>query len=128
MGKQESDGGVSLGTGTSAILSIGKRDADADPALLYHGLPYLGYGYHYPAVAAVATGGPVPLLSEDTRLLPEREALSTRFPASCPPPPSPSRSPREESASPPELEPTSPTTVKRLKTEKIHWNNDMEHR
>merc|ERR1711872_884152 len=55
--KQESDGGVSLSTGTSAILSIGKRDADADPALLYHGLPYaypLTYG-------VVATGGPVPV-------------------------------------------------------------------
>merc|ERR1712234_37442 len=37
--KQEAEGGVSLSTGTSAILSIGKRDADADPALLLGGLP-----------------------------------------------------------------------------------------
>merc|ERR1711915_872655 len=46
--KQEAEGGVSFSTGTSAVVSIGKREAAADPSLIlgYHGYP---------------TGGPVPV-------------------------------------------------------------------
>jgi len=65
--KQESSGDVSLSTGTGALVAsplvyhYGKREAEADPALLYGGyagLPYAGvYGagvYGYPYAAAVA--------------------------------------------------------------------------
>jgi len=58
--KQEAPGDVSLSTGTGAVVPalhyIGKREAEADPALLYggYGLPFAGvYGYPY-AAAAVA--------------------------------------------------------------------------
>merc|ERR1712186_246635 len=53
--KQESEGGVSLSTGTSAIVHLGKREAEADAGLLYSG--YAGF----PALGVVATGGPVPV-------------------------------------------------------------------
>merc|ERR1719175_491141 len=55
--KQESEGGISLSTGTGAYHVIGKRDAD--PALLA-GYPYLGYGLHYPygVVATAGSGSP----------------------------------------------------------------------
>merc|ERR1712042_138594 len=56
--KQESEGGVSLSTGTSAVVHVvGKRAAEAD-ALLYRG--YYGHGLPY-AAGVVATGGPVPV-------------------------------------------------------------------
>merc|ERR1712013_567182 len=49
--KQESSGDVSLSTGTGALVHTpvvtyyGKREAEADPALVYGGLPYAGvYG------------------------------------------------------------------------------------
>ena len=45
---------------------IGKREADADPALLYAGLPALTYGYPLAYTAAVATGGTVPRPSNFT--------------------------------------------------------------
>merc|ERR1712055_5553 len=51
--KQESDGGVSLSTGTSAIVHLGKREAEADAGLLFSG--YAGV-----PLGVVATGGPVP--------------------------------------------------------------------
>jgi len=58
--KQESSGDVSLSTGTGAVVPAlhyyGKREAEADPALLYggYGLHHAGvYGYPY-AAAAVA--------------------------------------------------------------------------
>jgi len=57
--KQE-NGGAALTVGTSAVVSHSfvKREAEADPALLYGGLPYAGvYGagvYGYPYAAAVA--------------------------------------------------------------------------
>merc|ERR1712200_227175 len=58
--KQESEGGISLSTGTGAYHVIGKRDAD--PALLA-GYPYLGYGYGlgypYGVVATAGSGSPV---------------------------------------------------------------------
>merc|ERR1712142_602510 len=67
--KQESEGGISLSTGTGAYHLIGKREAD--PALLA-GYPYLGgyglgyglgygYGYPYPygVVATAGSGSPV---------------------------------------------------------------------
>merc|ERR1712013_729503 len=54
--KQESSGDVSLSTGTGALVHTpvvtyyGKREAEADPALVYGGLPYAGvYGYPYAA-------------------------------------------------------------------------------
>merc|ERR1711955_178251 len=54
--KQESSGDVSLSTGTGALVHTpvvtyyGKREAEADPALVYAGLPYAGvYGYPYAA-------------------------------------------------------------------------------
>jgi len=55
---QENSNGGSLTVGTSAIIThtLAKRDAEADPALLYggYGLPFGGvYGYPY-AAAAVA--------------------------------------------------------------------------
>merc|ERR1719195_2618655 len=76
--KQESEGEVSLSTGTGALVPTvayyGKREAEADPALLYSaGLPYAAYPYAaYPyAVPAikpltlksevVATGATVPV-------------------------------------------------------------------
>jgi len=80
--KQESSGDVSLSTGTGALVHtpvvsyIGKRAAEADPALVYSGLPYagvLGYPYaaHLPLTYAVkplelktevtATNLPVPV-------------------------------------------------------------------
>merc|ERR1712241_1371179 len=80
--KQESSGDVSLSTGTGALVHtpvvsyIGKRAAEADPALVYGGLPYagvLGYPYaaHLPLTYAVkplelktevtATNLPVPV-------------------------------------------------------------------
>merc|ERR1712036_124561 len=61
--KQESSGDVSLSTGTGALAYtpvvsyLGKREAEADPALVYAGLPYAGvygagvYGYPYAAPA-----------------------------------------------------------------------------
>merc|ERR1712112_657155 len=49
-------GDVSLSTGTGALVHTpvvtyyGKREAEADPALVYGGLPYAGvYGYPYAA-------------------------------------------------------------------------------
>eukprot|EP00091_Calanus_sinicus_P020104 TRINITY_DN531_c0_g1_i5.p1 TRINITY_DN531_c0_g1~~TRINITY_DN531_c0_g1_i5.p1 ORF type:complete len:292 (+),score=138.30 TRINITY_DN531_c0_g1_i5:99-974(+) len=63
--KQESSGDVSLSTGTGALVAsplvyhYGKREAEADPALLYGGLPYAGvygagvYGYPYAAAPAI---------------------------------------------------------------------------
>merc|ERR1712042_214042 len=47
--KQESEGGISLSTGTGAYHLIGKREAD--PALLY--------GYPYGVVATAGSGSPV---------------------------------------------------------------------
>jgi len=59
--KQESSGDVSLSTGTGAVVPAlhyyGKREAEADPALLYGayaGLPYAGVYGGYPYAAAVA--------------------------------------------------------------------------
>merc|ERR1711974_261853 len=56
--KQEAPGDVSLSTGTGAVVPAlhyyGKREAEADPALLYggYGLPFAGaYGYPYAAAA-----------------------------------------------------------------------------
>merc|ERR1711963_1010917 len=53
--KQESDGAVSLSTGTGALVHTpvvtyyGKREAEADPAVVYAGVPHAGvYGYGYP--------------------------------------------------------------------------------
>merc|ERR1712025_661659 len=72
--KQESSGDVSLSTGTGALVHTpvvtyyGKREAEADPALLYgaygyglgyagyHGLGYSGY-YGYPAYGGYAYYG-----------------------------------------------------------------------
>jgi len=80
--KQESSGDVSLSTGTGALVHtpvvsyIGKRAAEADPALVYGGLPYAGvvgypYAAHLPLTYAVkplelktevtATNLPVPV-------------------------------------------------------------------
>merc|ERR1712215_405069 len=53
-----SQGGVSLSTGTSAVVHVvGKRAAEAE-ALLYKG--YYGHGLPF-AAGVVATGGPVPV-------------------------------------------------------------------
>merc|ERR1712055_1004190 len=56
--KQESSGDVSLSTGTGAVVPAlhyyGKREAEADPALLYGayaGLPYAGVYGGYPYAA-----------------------------------------------------------------------------
>ena len=57
--KQESSGDVSLSTGTGALVPTyayyGKREAEADPALVYSaGLPYAAYpyaAYHHGAYA-----------------------------------------------------------------------------
>jgi len=56
--KQESDGAVSLSTGTGALVHTpvvtyyGKREAEADPAVVLAGLPHAGvYGYPYAHVA-----------------------------------------------------------------------------
>merc|ERR1711936_1311098 len=57
--KQESSGDVSLSTGTGALVPTlahavyyGKREAEADPALLYSSVayhhPYAAYAAHYP--------------------------------------------------------------------------------
>jgi len=58
---QESAGGVSLSTGTGAVVHVvGKREAEADPSYLaygLHGLPVV----HYPLAYSVAVGGPVPV-------------------------------------------------------------------
>merc|ERR1719350_1873752 len=82
--KQESSGDVSLSTGTGALAYTpvvsyyGKREAEADPALVYAGLPYAGvygagvygagvYGYPYAAkplelkTEVTATNLPVPV-------------------------------------------------------------------
>merc|ERR1719291_697780 len=74
--KQESSGDVSLSTGTGALVHtpvvsyIGKRAAEADPALVYGGLPYAHagvYGYPYAAkplelkTEVTATNLPVPV-------------------------------------------------------------------
>merc|ERR1719507_2402674 len=70
---QESSGDVSLSTGTGAVVPTfayyGKREAEADPALVYSaGLPYAAYPYAVPAVKpltlkseVVATGAAVPV-------------------------------------------------------------------
>merc|ERR1712042_70820 len=50
--KQEAEGGVSLTTGTGAVLSIGKRSASADPSVFVAaGYPYFG----------LPSAGPVPV-------------------------------------------------------------------
>merc|ERR1712013_365451 len=72
--KQESSGDVSLSTGTGALVHTpvvtyyGKREAEADPALVYGGLPYAGvYGYPYAVkplelkTEVTATNLPVPV-------------------------------------------------------------------
>jgi len=66
--KQESSGDVSLSTGTGAVVPAlhyyGKREAEADPALLYggYGLPFAGvYGYPYAAIAPALTYAVKPL-------------------------------------------------------------------
>merc|ERR1711976_499631 len=75
--KQESSGDVSLSTGTGAVVPTiayyGKREAEADPALVYSAaLPYAAYPYAaYPYTYAVkpltlksevvATGAAVPV-------------------------------------------------------------------
>merc|ERR1739844_486040 len=70
--KQESSGDVSLSTGTGAVVPAlhyyGKREAEADPALLYggYGLPYAGvYGYPY-APALTYAVKPLELKTEVT--------------------------------------------------------------
>merc|ERR1711892_88077 len=75
--KQESSGDVSLSTGTGALVHTplvhyyGKREAEADPALVYGGLPYAGvygglvyagaYGYPYAAHALTYAVKPLQL-------------------------------------------------------------------
>ena len=68
--KQESSGDVSLSTGTGALVPTyayyGKREAEADPALVYSaGLPYAAYPYAaYPYTYAVPAVKPLTLKSE----------------------------------------------------------------
>merc|ERR1739838_898973 len=68
--KQESSGDVSLSTGTGAVVPTfayyGKREAEADPALVYSaGLPYAAYPYAaYPYTYAVPAVKPLTLKSE----------------------------------------------------------------
>jgi len=81
--KQESSGDVSLSTGTGALAYTpvvsyyGKREAEADPALVYAGLPYAGvygagvygagvYGYPYAAPALTYAVKPLELKTEVT--------------------------------------------------------------
>merc|ERR1712106_958169 len=80
--KQESSGDVSLSTGTGALVHTplvhyyGKREAEADPALLYGGLPYAGvygglgyagaYGYPYAAHALTYAVKPLQLKTDVT--------------------------------------------------------------
>merc|ERR1719350_960097 len=81
--KQESSGDVSLSTGTGALAYTpvvsyyGKREAEADPALVYAGLPYAGvygagvygagvYGYPYAAPALTYAIKPLELKTEVT--------------------------------------------------------------
>ena len=49
--KQESSGDVSLSTGTGAVVPTlayyGKREAEADPAVLYSSVAYSHPAYHY---------------------------------------------------------------------------------
>merc|ERR1711862_571296 len=118
--KQESSGDVSLSTGTGAVVPTiayyGKREAEADPALVYSAaLPYAAYPYAaYPYTYAVPPSSlwlSSPRLSpleplclcplEVTRLLlvimvTSRE-LSMRSPLFSPPPPwTPRRTPMVE--------------------------------
>merc|ERR1711911_257419 len=68
--KQESSGDVSLSTGTGAVVPTigyyGKREAEADPALVYSAaLPYAAYPYAaYPYTYAVPAVKPLTLKSE----------------------------------------------------------------
>ena len=68
--KQESSGDVSLSTGTGVLVPTygyyGKREAEADPALVYSaGLPYAAYPYAaYPYTYAVPAVKPLTLKSE----------------------------------------------------------------
>jgi len=70
--KQESSGDVSLSTGTGAVVPAlhyyGKREAEADPALLYggYGLPYAGYPYAAVAPAIAYAVKPLELKTEVT--------------------------------------------------------------
>jgi len=76
--KQESSGDVKLSTGTGALVHTpvvtyyGKREAEADPALVYAGLPYAGvygagvYGYPYAAPALTYAVKPLELKTEVT--------------------------------------------------------------
>jgi len=77
--KQESSGDVSLSTGTGALAYtpvvhhyLGKREAEADPALVYAGLPYAGVygagvlGYPYAAPALTYAVKPLELKTEVT--------------------------------------------------------------
>merc|ERR1712061_907811 len=73
--KQESEGGVSLSTGTSAIVHLGKREAEADAGLLFSDT------LEFPSELSLLEV-PFPLLSVDTELSPVRVDLSTRFPVS----------------------------------------------
>merc|ERR1712020_884462 len=68
--KQESSGDVSLSTGTGAVVPTiayyGKREAEADPALVYSAaLPYTAYPYAaYPYTYAVPAVKPLTLKAE----------------------------------------------------------------
>merc|ERR1712001_735231 len=70
--KQESSGDVSLSTGTGAVVPAlhyyGKREAEADPALLYggYGLPFAGYPYAAVAPAITYAVKPLELKTEVT--------------------------------------------------------------
>merc|ERR1711915_644793 len=124
--KQESEGAVSLSTGTGALVHTpvvtyyGKREADADPALVYAGFPHAGvygYGYPYAHVAPLSYAvKPLQLKTETTEILPE---LFMRFPDFSQLPLSSSRKTPTEVPSLSEPAPLSPTLLSRERLKPI---------